>query len=86
MSGHGYNVSDFAYNEKNISIRGFLESYPRDNFLKYFDETKVLAQYNEDYGIMNITSESDASLIDMNKRIQGHLIVFKGIIDYYNEN
>jgi hypothetical protein len=86
LSGHQYNLSDFAYSEKNISIRGFLKSYPRDNFLKYFDETKVLAQYNEDYGIMNITSESDASLIDMNKRIQGHLIVFKGIIDYYNEN
>ncbi len=71
-------------NTVNMNLFGFLNfSYTRFDFFSRFDETKVLAQYNNDYNIMNITSESDVLIDNMDKRADNHLIVFKEIVDYY---
>jgi hypothetical protein len=85
LTNNDIKVSDFSYNQSKFSLAGFLESYPRDNFLTRFDETKVLAQYNDDFGLMNITSESDASINNIDIRVNSHLIVFRSIIDYYKD-
>lgn len=78
------NIAQSQFNAGNGSrIDTFLQFYKYDNLLSRFGEPKMIFSFADDCNLMYLTSESDGYSEDYDKRVTSHLLMFKGIIDYY---
>lgn len=62
-------------------LKDFLFRYELDNFIVELNNIMTFDSYLKSINVQNILSESDGLNKDLNKRIEGHLIVFDKLID-----